>query len=53
MKYHTYPSLKPEEDRVALWKGLLNGDIDTVATDLVATDYQNKTKYKTVCDCTG
>jgi len=53
MKYHTYPSLKPEEDRIALWKGLLNGDIDTVATDLVATDYQNKTKYKTVCDCTG
>ena len=25
MKYHTYPSLKSEEDRQALWNGLLQG----------------------------
>ena len=27
MKYHTYPSLKYEEDRMHLWDGLLRRDL--------------------------
>ena len=53
MKYHTYPSLKPEEHRQALWAGLLDGRLSTVATDLVATTWEDKIKYKTVADVTG
>ena len=53
MKYHTYPSLKSENDRRALWGGLLDGTLSTVATDLVSTTWEVKTKYKTVADCTG
>ena len=53
MKYHTYPSLKSEEDRRALWEGLLDGRLSTVATDLVSTSWDVKTKYKTVADATG
>ena len=53
MKYHTYPSLKSEEDRLALWAGLLDGRLSTVATDLVSTTYEVKVKYKTVADVTG
>ena len=53
MQYHTYPSLKSESDRRALWGGLLDGTISTVATDLVSTTWEVKTKYKTVADCTG
>ena len=33
MKYHTYPSLKSEEDRQALWEGLIKGGINSMATD--------------------
>ena len=53
MKYHTYPSLKSEEDRGALWAGLLDGRLSTVATDLVSTTWEVKTQYKTVADVTG
>ena len=53
MKYHTYPSLKFEEDRLELWAGLLDGRLSTVATDLVATTLEVKTRYKTVADATG
>ena len=53
MKYHTYPSLKSEKDRLVLWDSLLNGVINTVATDLVATSYEIKTKFKQVYNCTG
>ena len=53
MKYHTYPSLKSEEDRQALWTGLLDGRLSTVATDLVSTTWEEKIKYKTVADVTG
>jgi dihydropyrimidinase len=31
--YHTYPGLKAEEDRQALWDGVLDGVLDTVSSD--------------------
>ncbi len=53
MKYHTYPSLKSESDRSELWRGLLDGRLSTVATDLVSTTWEEKTRFKTVADVTG
>ena len=53
MKYHTYPSLKFEEDRSELWDGLLDGRLSTVATDLVSTTWEEKIRFKTVADVTG
>ena len=53
MKFHTYPSLKSETDRRALWDGLIDGTISTLATDLVSTTWEEKIKYKTVADVTG
>ena len=53
MKYHTYPSLKFEDDRKRLWSGLHDGTLSTVATDLVATTFEEKTRFKTVADTTG
>ena len=53
MKYHTYPSLKSEEDRQSLWAGLIDGRLSTVATDVVSTTWEDKIKYKTVADVTG
>ena len=53
MKYHTYPSLKSEEDRAALWDGLVDGRLSTLATDLVSTTWEEKTRYRTVADVTG
>ncbi len=53
MKYHTYPSLKFEDDRAELWNGLLDGRLSTVATDLVSTTWEEKTRFKTVADVTG
>ena len=41
-KYHTYPSLKSEEDRLALWDGLMKGEISTVATDGSCMDFSIK-----------
>ena len=53
MKYHTYPSLKQEDDRSSLWQGLLDGRLSTVATDLVSTTWEEKIRFKTVADVTG
>ncbi len=53
MKYHTYPSLKSEEDRLALWDGLMKGGIHTMATDEVCTNYSLKTKGRTLFDLAG
>ena len=53
MKYHTYPSLKSAEDAEALWTGLLDGRLSTVATDLVSTTWEEKIRYKSVADVTG
>ena len=53
MKYHTYPSLKSEEDRLALWDGLIQGGISTVATDEVCTEFAMKISGKTILDVQG
>ena len=53
MKYHTYPSLKYEDDRQRLWDGLLYGDLSAIATDLVSTTWQVKIQGRTVADVTG
>lgn len=52
-KYHTYPSLKHDEDRAALWDGLLDGSISTLATDEMCTTLETKLRGKTVDDVTG
>ncbi len=53
MKYHTYPSLKSEEDRQALWDGIVNGALNTMATDEYCTSWELKIQGKTVRDVTG
>ena len=53
MKYHTYPSLKSEEDRLALWDGLIKGGLNTMATDEVCVDFATKQKGRTIFDVTG
>ena len=53
MKYHTYPSLKSPDDASELWSGLVDGRLSTVATDLVATTWEEKIRFKTVADVTG
>ena len=53
MKYHTYPALKSEEDRLALWDGLIKGGINSMATDEFCTDYALKVVGKTINDITG
>jgi dihydropyrimidinase len=53
MKYHTYPSLKSEEDRQALWHGLLHGDLHTMATDEYCTTFELKIEGKNIDDVTG
>lgn len=47
-KIQTYPALKTEQDRQALWNGLINGSLTTVATDEYTTDYDVKVGGKTV-----
>ncbi|WP_033294593.1 dihydroorotase [Amycolatopsis jejuensis] len=51
--YHTYPSLKSEVDRDAMWAGLLAGTVSTLATDGVCTDLEVKTRGNTILDATG
>ena len=53
MKYHTYPSLKSEEDRLALWDGLVKGGLNCMATDEYCTDLTTKLVGKTIFDVTG
>lgn len=53
MKYHTYPSLKSEEDRQALWQGLLRGDLHTMATDEYCTTFELKIAGKDIDNVTG
>ncbi len=52
-KYHTYPSLKSEADRLALWDGLLRGDINSMATDGSCTDFAMKLAGRTIHDVSG
>ncbi|MGH3703831.1 MAG: amidohydrolase family protein [Agromyces sp.] len=47
-KIQTYPALKEDRDRDALWDGLLDGSLTTVATDEYTTDYAVKVGGKTI-----
>ena len=51
--YHTYPSLKSEADRQALWEGTLSGGINCVATDELCCSLREKTMGKRIDDTTG
>ncbi len=51
--YHTYPSLKAEEDTKALWDGLVGGDLSTIATDELFTTKAVKMRGETIEDTTG
>ena len=53
MKYHTYPSTKSEMDRVSLWKGLISGNLNILATDAIGTSYADKISGRTVVDVQG
>jgi len=51
--FHTYPSLKHEEDRRRLWRGLETGTLATVATDELCTPRAVKLRSRHVADATG
>jgi dihydropyrimidinase len=51
--YHTYPSLKSQEDQKALWMGTTNGLIHCVATDELCCTLRDKTLGKRIDDTTG
>jgi dihydropyrimidinase len=51
--FHTYPSLKGAEDAGALWDGMADGTISTVATDEVCTTLAVKTQGNKIDDTTG
>jgi dihydropyrimidinase len=51
--YHTYPSLKGEPDRQALWAGMADGTIGTVATDGICTPLSVKVQGSRIDDTTG
>src|SRR5256885_3906360 len=53
MKYHTYPSLKGEEDQGYLWDGLLRGDLSFTATDSSFTTFLDKIAGRNVVDVRG
>jgi dihydropyrimidinase len=50
---HTYPSLKLPEDREALWRGLVDGGVSTLATDEYPTSLALKLRGRTIEDVTG
>lgn len=51
--YHTYPSLKSREDADALWRGLVQGPLSTVATDVLFCSRQVKLSGRTIEDTVG
>ncbi|HZM45788.1 MAG TPA: amidohydrolase family protein [Burkholderiales bacterium] len=51
--YHTYPSLKSQADQDALWAGMGDGTLHTVATDEVCCSLKVKTQGKRIDDTTG
>jgi dihydropyrimidinase len=51
--YHTYPSLKGHEDRAALWEGMAQGPIGSVATDGICTPLAVKIQGERIDDTTG
>ena len=50
---HTYPSLKLPEDREALWRGLVEDGVSTLATDEYPTPLAVKLQGRTIEDVTG
>jgi dihydropyrimidinase len=53
MKYHTYPSLKGVADCDALWAGMRDGVISTLATDELCTSYELKTAGRRIDNVVG
>jgi dihydropyrimidinase len=53
LRFHTYPSVKLQNDQDALWRGLLSGVIATVATDEFPTPLAIKLMGSTIEDVTG
>jgi dihydropyrimidinase len=52
--YHTYPSLKGEEDQAALWAGMTKtGAISTIATDGICTPLAIKVKENRIDNTLG
>jgi dihydropyrimidinase len=51
--FHTYPSLKHDEDRQRLWSGLRDGALATVATDELCTPRAIKVRSRHIADATG
>jgi dihydropyrimidinase len=51
--YHTYPSIKSQVDQDALWAGMMDSSIQTVATDEVCCSLKDKTMGKRIDDTTG
>jgi dihydropyrimidinase len=51
--YHTYPSLKTEEDQKALWQGTANDTIHCIATDELCCTLKDKTVGSRIDDTTG
>ena len=51
--YHTYPSLKSQDDQKALWHGTANDVIHCVATDELCCTLKDKTVGNRIDDTTG
>jgi dihydropyrimidinase len=51
--YHTYPSLKSQQDRDALWRGTADGTIHCIATDELCCTLKDKTVGSRIDDTTG
>jgi dihydropyrimidinase len=51
--YHTYPSLKFADDQAALWGGLMDGTISTIATDEFPTSLELKLRGQELENVTG
>src|SRR5437764_2879574 len=51
--YHTYPSLKAEADRQALWQATADGVIHTIATDELCCSLKDKIAGTRIDDTTG
>ncbi len=51
--FHTYPSLKSEEDQKALWDATRDGSIHCIATDELCCTLKDKTVGKRIDDTTG
>lgn len=51
--YHTYPSLKSREDAEALWRGLVDGRLSTIATDVLFCSRPVKLAGHTIEDTVG